>query len=90
MIGALCALCLLQAAVTVILIPYSVDEVLATVQFLIRSWRVGRPFWRTLFKGDAGFFERKDEETIRVTAKGPKRSFSFNVRRAAGDVEDAS
>ena len=61
MIGALCALCLLQAAVTVVLIPYSVDEVLATVQFLIRSKRVGRPFWRTLFRGDAGFSEHKDE-----------------------------
>jgi uncharacterized membrane protein len=61
MIGALCALCLLQAAVTVVLIPYSVDEVLATIQFLIRSKRVGRPFWRTLFRGDAGFFEQKDE-----------------------------
>ncbi len=61
MIGALCTLCLLQAAVTVVLIPYSVDEVLATIQFLIRSKRVGRPFWRTLFRGDAGFSERKDE-----------------------------
>ncbi|WP_119300285.1 NAD-dependent epimerase/dehydratase family protein [Dongia deserti] len=61
LIGALCTLCLLQAVVTVILIPYSVDEVLATIQFLIRSTRVGRPFWRTLFRGDAGFSERKDE-----------------------------
>jgi uncharacterized membrane protein len=61
MIGALCTLCLLQAAVTVVLIPYSVDEVLATVQFLIRSKRVGRSFWRTLFKGDAGFSERRDK-----------------------------
>jgi hypothetical protein len=61
MIGALCALCMLQAAVTVVLIPYSVDEVLATIQFLIRSKRVGRSFWRTLFRGDAGFSEQKDE-----------------------------
>jgi nucleoside-diphosphate-sugar epimerase/uncharacterized membrane protein len=61
LIGALCTLCLLQAAVTVILIPYSVDEVLATAQFLIRSKRIGRPFWRTLFKGEAGLSERHDE-----------------------------
>jgi uncharacterized membrane protein len=61
LIGALCALCLLQAAVTVILIPYSIDEVLATAQFLIRSKRIGRPFWRTLFKGEAGLSERHDE-----------------------------
>ena len=61
LIGALCTLCMLQAVVTVILIPYSVDEVLATAQFLLRSKRLGRPFWRTLFKGEAGLSERLDE-----------------------------
>ena len=34
LIGALCTLCIMQAAVTVVLIPYSVDEVLATCQYL--------------------------------------------------------
>jgi uncharacterized membrane protein len=61
-IGALCTLCLIQAAVTVVLIPYSVDEVGATVQFLWRSWRVGRPFWRTLFKGAPPLEEGRDPE----------------------------
>ena len=31
-----------------ILIPYSVDEVLATLQFLLQNRRAGRPLWRTL------------------------------------------
>jgi Vitamin K epoxide reductase family len=59
-IGALCALCLVQAAITVILIPYSVDEVWATLQFLLQSRRAGRPFWRTLLRGGPGFSEERD------------------------------
>ncbi|HET6467908.1 MAG TPA: NAD-dependent epimerase/dehydratase family protein [Geminicoccaceae bacterium] len=59
-IGTLCTLCLLQAAVTVILIPYSIDEVLATLQFLWRSWRADRPFWRTFFQGGAPLAEGQD------------------------------
>lgn len=61
-IGALCSLCIFQAAITVLLIPFSVDEVLATAQFLWRSHRVGRPFWRTFFRGGAGFGEAKDSQ----------------------------
>ena len=59
-IGTLCTLCLVQAAVTVVLIPYSVDEVGATVQFLWRSWRARRPFWRTLLQGGAPLAEGRD------------------------------
>ena len=59
-IGALCTLCLMQAAITVVLIPFSVDEVLATCQFLLQARRAGRPFWRTLFRGGAGFSEERD------------------------------
>src|SRR3546814_18519538 len=40
LIGALCTLCILQAAVTVILVPYSIDELLATCQYLLRE--IGR------------------------------------------------
>jgi nucleoside-diphosphate-sugar epimerase/uncharacterized membrane protein len=50
-IGAWCSLCLLQAAAMVAMIPYSLDEVLATVQFLLRSRRAGKPFWRSFFCG---------------------------------------
>jgi nucleoside-diphosphate-sugar epimerase/uncharacterized membrane protein len=50
-IGALCTLCIVQAIVTVILIPYSVDEVLATLQYLRRARRAGEPFWRTFWRG---------------------------------------
>src|SRR5215204_2263922 len=59
-IGALCALCLAQAAVTIILIPYSVDEVLATGQYLWQSKRAGRSFWRTLIFGGPALSEERD------------------------------
>jgi nucleoside-diphosphate-sugar epimerase/uncharacterized membrane protein len=51
LIGALCTLCILQAVVTVILIPYSLDEVLASAQYLWRARQAGEPFWRTFWKG---------------------------------------
>ncbi|WP_191061328.1 NAD-dependent epimerase/dehydratase family protein [Geminicoccus harenae] len=59
-IGALCTLCLIQAAVTVILIPYSIDEVLATCQYLIRARRAGLPFWRTLWRGGPALSDDMD------------------------------
>ena len=59
-IGALCTLCLLQAAVTVVLIPYSIDEVLATCQYLLRAHRAGLPFWHTLLRGGPALGEGCD------------------------------
>jgi hypothetical protein len=35
----------------VVMIPYSLDEVLATVQFLLRSRRASKPFWRSFLRG---------------------------------------
>ncbi|MER8519415.1 NAD-dependent epimerase/dehydratase family protein [Mesorhizobium sp. M0644] len=57
LIGALCTLCIVQAAVTVVLIPYSVDEVLASCQYLWRAKQAGEPFWRTFWCGGAALSE---------------------------------
>ncbi|MGX5733268.1 NAD-dependent epimerase/dehydratase family protein [Bosea thiooxidans] len=57
LIGALCALCILQAAVTVVLIPYSVDEVLASCQYLQSAGQAGEPFWRTFWRGGPALTE---------------------------------
>ncbi|MEX2455545.1 MAG: vitamin K epoxide reductase family protein, partial [Rhodospirillaceae bacterium] len=57
LIGALCTLCIIQAAVTVVLIPYSVDEVLATCQYLYRARRSGEPFWKTFWCGGPSLSE---------------------------------
>ncbi|WP_028716782.1 NAD-dependent epimerase/dehydratase family protein [Paracoccus sp. J39] len=62
LIGALCTLCIIQAAVTVVLIPYSVDEVLATAQYLWRAKRAGEPFWRTFWKGGPALSENQTPE----------------------------
>jgi uncharacterized membrane protein len=62
MIGALCTLCIIQAAVTVILIPYSVDEVLATIQYLWRARKAGEPFWRTFWMGGPALSEDQTPE----------------------------
>ncbi len=61
-IGALCALCILQAAITVILVPYSIDEVLATCQYLHRARKAGEPFWRTFWCGGPALSENQTPE----------------------------
>ncbi|MDK1494687.1 NAD-dependent epimerase/dehydratase family protein [Sinorhizobium sp. 7-81] len=59
LIGALCTLCIVQAAVTVVLIPYSIDEVLATIQYLWRATRAGEPLWRTFWMGGPALSENQ-------------------------------
>lgn len=51
-LGTWCSLCLLAAAAMLIQIPYSVDEIVATCQFLRRRMRAGRPLLRIFFTGD--------------------------------------
>jgi nucleoside-diphosphate-sugar epimerase/uncharacterized membrane protein len=62
LIGALCFLCIVQAAVTVVLIPYSIDEVLATCQYLWRATKAGEPFWRTFWMGGPALSENQTPE----------------------------
>lgn len=52
-IGTWCALCLIAALAMIIMIPYTLDELVAMGQFLIQSRRRGEPFWRTFFMGGA-------------------------------------
>lgn len=51
-IGTWCTLCLIAALAMLVQIPYSLDEVLATAQFLKERVRSGKPFWRTFLRGD--------------------------------------
>lgn len=60
-IGALCTLCLAQAVLTMAMVPYSIDEVLATVQYLMQSRRAGRSLWRTLLFGGPPLRERSEK-----------------------------
>jgi uncharacterized membrane protein len=52
LIGTWCTLCLIAAAAMLIQIPYSLDELLATLQFLRRRQRAGRKLLRILVFGD--------------------------------------
>lgn len=51
MIGTYCTLCLIAAVAMLIMIPLTLDEVVAMGQYMLRSVRNGRPFWRTFFQG---------------------------------------
>lgn len=52
-IGTWCTLCLLAAAAMLVMIPYTLDELVAMGQFLLQSRARGEPFWRTFFRGGA-------------------------------------
>jgi hypothetical protein len=51
-VGAWCTICLFTALVMLLMVPPAIDEVVATVQFLRRSRRSGKPFWKTFWNGD--------------------------------------
>ncbi|KUM28558.1 DNA polymerase III subunit epsilon [Mesorhizobium loti] len=51
MIGTYCTPCLIAAVAMLIMIPLTLDEVVAMGQYMLRAVRGGRPFWRTFFRG---------------------------------------
>lgn len=51
-IGTWCTLCLVAAAAMLVQIPYSLDELLASLQFLVRRRRAGRNVLTVLLTGD--------------------------------------
>jgi hypothetical protein len=51
-VGTWCTLCLVTALAMLTMIPLTVDEVVATCQFLVQARREGKPFWRTFWVGD--------------------------------------
>jgi len=53
MIGTWCTLCLITALAMLIMIPYSLDELVAMGQYLVQNHRRGGAFWRTFFRGGA-------------------------------------
>jgi nucleoside-diphosphate-sugar epimerase/uncharacterized membrane protein len=53
MLGTWCTLCLIAALAMLLQMPYSFDEIVATLQFLRDRRRQGRPLWYTLWHGDA-------------------------------------
>ncbi|MCB1741172.1 MAG: NAD-dependent epimerase/dehydratase family protein [Gammaproteobacteria bacterium] len=61
-IGTWCSLCLLAAAAMLLQIPYSFDELFATIGFLKERRRSGRNLLVVFFRGDAGPVDTDDPE----------------------------
>lgn len=57
-----CTLCLIAAAAMLIQIPYSFDEIIATLQFLRRRAKAGRPWLKILFTGDTDDASEMDKK----------------------------
>lgn len=51
-IGTWCTLCLIGALAMLLQIPYSLDEIVATLQFLRQRRAAGQPLWYVLLHGD--------------------------------------
>jgi hypothetical protein len=60
-IGTWCTLCLVAAVGMVVMIPYSLDELVATGQFLVDRKRAGRPLWHVFWHGDTMEGGRRDD-----------------------------
>jgi hypothetical protein len=67
-VGAWCTLCLASAALMLVMIPFTVDEVVAMGQFLAQSVREGKPLWRTFWVGDTMEGGAADHRTPRYGA----------------------
>lgn len=62
-VGFWCFYCLMMATAMIIMIPLTLDEVIATIQFLNKRMKEGKPFWRTFWMGDTIEGGGKDERT---------------------------
>jgi hypothetical protein len=81
MVGTWCTLCLFTAAAMLLMIPYSVDEVVAMGQFMAAVRRERKPFWRNLFGGGSVAGGGPDERTPQFPAEltGSVRSATSGV-----------
>jgi hypothetical protein len=64
-VGAWCDICLLIALCMLIMLTLTVDEVVAVCQYLAKSVKEGKSFWKTLFYGSE---YEQDENDVRTPA----------------------
>ncbi|HSX84343.1 MAG TPA: vitamin K epoxide reductase family protein, partial [Cellvibrio sp.] len=72
LLGTWCTVCLIAAAAMLIQIPYSLDELLATGQFLKRRHDAGKPVLKIFFTGD--------------TDEGKPQTTDDNFEQKPGDI----
>ena len=63
MVGYWCTLCLATLLIMLLMIPFTVDELVAMAQFLRQSRREGKPFWCTFWVGGTVEQENMDQRT---------------------------
>jgi hypothetical protein len=83
-IGTYCTLCLIAALAMLIMIPLTLDEVVAMGQYMLRSVRAGRPFWSTFFQGGTDPLGGVDEKTPGFSA--PLGSQVIAATRGSGGI----
>jgi hypothetical protein len=83
MVGTWATLALATAVAMLVMIPLTVDEVVAMGQFLVQSHRAGKPLWRTFWKGGTleggGEDERSPALTAPLTKTGPAMVWGVTV-----------
>ena len=62
-VGYWCTLCLLTALIMLLMIPFTLDELVAMGQFLKQSVREGNSLWRAFWVGGTLNVENRDERT---------------------------
>lgn len=70
LIGTYCTLCLVAAAAMLFQIPYSLDEIVATYQFLRRRHKAKQPWLKVFFTGDTD--EGEDDRRRDDFERSPK------------------
>ncbi|HEY7772519.1 MAG TPA: vitamin K epoxide reductase family protein [Marinagarivorans sp.] len=81
-LGTWCTLCLIAAAAMLLQIPYSFDEIIATIEFLRRRARAGKPWLLILFTGDTdedSEADKKDKSDIDNFAQSPGKVIGESV-----------
>jgi hypothetical protein len=73
-VGAWCTPCLIAAAAMLIMISLTLDEVVATLQFLVQARREGQPLWKVFWSGG----------TLRETREAAASSVHPDVVRPMG------
>ncbi|MBW3625282.1 MAG: vitamin K epoxide reductase family protein [Armatimonadetes bacterium] len=68
-VGAWCTLCLATAAIMLMMIPPSVDEIFATIEYLVLAKREGQSLWKVFWVGGTLENQGKATEEVKKPSK---------------------
>ena len=72
-IGTWCTLCLLSALAMVLMLPYTFDELVAMLEFLVRARRRGASLWQVFWHGGAEPDAKRDRgPALDINAEQPR------------------